>query len=441
MRLHGWAVVAVAMGAVGCGAEATLVLGDEGSTSDRALEAPRPVTVRLVFIHGVNANDDGRRGSTGALAELDAHLMARLPARAAQYEAAHPEVTLAFTSHRVNLYTDLAGNLVRPIIDDVADGTGVPSATRWREQLVAKLNAQVPQDGSPVVLIGHSTGAKVAMEVAANVGGAGTVGGRDWGWQSRIVGVVTINGMIDALNSSTYNFIAFLSYLQGCKAVHGDGWCEYSGRISAVPAATWVAQNKRALMLISHGSCSPSVWTGESDQVLPLRAQGVPAAYGMKLTPTPDTFGPAHGLHYGPYCHSDITNGGSERHAGAKQAVSDRIVDWLFTSAPRVTNPDVRRFDVSPIPNGQWSGAFTVGGRCGGEDVAGPGMHVIGSCGHPGFFDGDDHAFNGSNQLEVRPGVCGGTVRWRHFHSGKNPAKVWLKTYSQPPGGGLVSTL
>ena len=66
---------------------------------------------------------------------------------------------------------------------------------------------------------------------------------------------------------------------------------------------------------------------------------------------------------------------------------------------------------------------------------------VDGVCLHPGTIDGDDHALNGLNQLQVEDGLtCGGRFRWRHLHGGDNhAAKLWAKTYSTLPG--LISSL
>src|SRR5262249_17926551 len=151
-----------------------------------------------------------------------------------------------------------------------------------------------------LILIGHSTGARVSMEVAANVGDAGAPNGFDWGLQDRIAAVVTVHGMIDALQSAEYQLSAPIDYRTGCTLAQEAGWCDYSAFISARDASDWVASNKRALMMISWADCSPSAWAGQNDKSLPLRAQGASGAYGIQLTVMPDTtFAPAHGFLYG----------------------------------------------------------------------------------------------------------------------------------------------
>jgi hypothetical protein len=430
----------------GCG-EGTLTStepDDSSAGAGRRLDTPpREVSFHLVFVHGVQSSDATRLGADGALASLEGYLSEQLAQYSATYPLAHPEVVLRYQTYRVNLYTDASGALLAPGIDDVSDGTGVPSADQWRAQLALKLQLALPDDAQNVVLIGHSTGARVSMEVAANVGGAGTVGAHDWGWQARIAGVVTVNGMVDALQKSDYNFIGPVSYLTGCKVGQGKGWCEYSGLVSGVAAASWVARNKRALMLISSGACSPALWTGDSDQALPLRAEGVPAAFGMVTTPVPGkTYGPAHGVHYGAYCHSDITHPDSPRHSGARAAVGDRILSWLFSSAPRVLTPDGLRFDTAPLASYQWSPLYLGGAACPDGEVDQGAPDVVGTCVHPGFFDGDDHPMvPATNSIEVHDGDCSGAARWLHKHSGSQPGHLWMKLYSQPVGGGLISTM
>src|SRR5262245_12514185 len=219
--------------------------------------APRPA-LNLLFVHGVDSGG-ARATAQNSLADLEAHVVAGLADRA------------DVQSRRVNLYTDLAGNLLSPSIDSPSDGTGIPVAMNWRRQLVAKLDQAYPDGERDIILIGHSTGARVAMEVTANA---------EWGVADRITGVITMNGMLHDLQSNDFNFIGPLDFITGCKINQETGWCEYAGLVSGVAAADAVTTQKRSLVLISagdaSGGCSPSVWTGENDKVLPLLAQGCP---------------------------------------------------------------------------------------------------------------------------------------------------------------------
>src|SRR5262249_45955925 len=139
----------------------------------------------------------------------------------------------------------------------------------------------------------------------------------------------------------------------GDSCAPGNGWCEYAGRVDGFPAADWVAQQKRALMLTAWGSCSPSAWTGQSDGSLPYDAQGSPLAVGLDMTPAPgETWRPSHGEFYGSFCHSDITNTGNAQHAAARDAARQRLLDWLFVAAPRVANSDTNA--TASLGNGQF---------------------------------------------------------------------------------------
>jgi pimeloyl-ACP methyl ester carboxylesterase len=306
-----------------------LVFALVGCASHHASE-PEPdaapattVPLNLLFVHGVDSGN-ARANAQDSLADLDAYVVAGLAAKL-------PGVTLR--SHRVNLYTDLDGNVISPSIDAPSDGTGVPVATNWRRQLVAKLDQAYPDGERNIILIGHSTGARVSMEVAANIGADGQPGSYDWGVADRIAGVITMNGMLHDLQSNDFNFIGPLDFITGCKVNQETGWCEYAGRISGVPAADAVTTSKRSLVLISagdsSGACSPTVWTGENDKVLPLLAQGCPSAPGAHVTPSKDGDVVAPGTFYGSFCHSDTTNRGSPRHIGAIAAAGDQMIAWL----------------------------------------------------------------------------------------------------------------
>ncbi len=290
----------------------------EHAAPDAAADAA-PTALNLLFVHGVDAPGPARATAQDALVDLETYVTQRL--------AADPH--LAVQSRRVNLYTDLDGNVLSPSIDAPSDGTGVPAALRWRGQLVAKLQQAYPDGETNIILIGHSTGGRVAMEVAANVGANGQPGSFDWGIADRIGGVVTLDAILHDLESNDFNFIGPLDFITGCKLNQETGWCEYAGLVSGVPAADAVTQDSRSLVLIAAGDCSPSVWTGESDQVVPLLAQGCPAAAGTHVTPSNNGDVIAPGFFYGPFCHSDTTNKSSPRHASAIAAVGDSIVTWL----------------------------------------------------------------------------------------------------------------
>jgi pimeloyl-ACP methyl ester carboxylesterase len=282
--------------------------------------APAPdATARqlsLLFVHGVDSGSAARATAQDALIDLETYVTQHVAGIAVQ-------------SRRVNLYTDLAGNVLSPSIDSPSDGTGVPSALKWRAQLALKLAQAYPNGERDIVVIGHSTGGRAAMEVAANVGADGQPGNFDWGVADRIAGVITLDAILHDLESNDFNFIGPLDFITGCKVAQETGWCEYAGLISGVPAADAVTRDGRSLVLIAAGDCSPSVWTGESDQVVPLLAQGCPAAPGTHVTPSKNGDVIAPGFYYGPFCHSDTTNRSSPRHASAIAAAGDAMATWL----------------------------------------------------------------------------------------------------------------
>jgi hypothetical protein len=426
------------------GAEATPTEGSPNSPGQDAATAPRAIDLRLVFVHGVEGNEGGRRNAHNDLVDLEKAVVEAIQAKMPDYASRHPDRPIRVASTRVNLYTDEHDNLVSPGIDDVKDGTGVPSATAWRSQLAKKTKLAFG-DGGNIVFIGHSTGARASAEVAAGVGDAKGPGSFDWGFNGKVAGVVTLHGMIDALNDDKYDFVGPISYVTGCRFAQGDGWCEYSGKISGVAALDWIARERHALSLVSWGSCSPSVWGGENDKSLPLRAQSSPLVPGMTMTPAPgDTYAPAHGLLYGHFCHSDVTGRSSPRHGDAVSAATNEIVRWLFDAAPRVVssdNPD-RAIAIPELDSNVASPAVGAAGPCpeGRADYGKP--DVAGVCTHHGLFD-HDHVFNASNRIDVTDGAaCDGAVSFSHLHAGqRHGARLWMKLYSVPEGGGLLSTL
>jgi hypothetical protein len=197
------------------------------------------------------------------------------------------------------------------------------------------------------------------------------------------------------------------------------------------------------MMLIGWASCSPSLWTGQNDSALPFAAQGSPHAVGTSMTPAAGTtYTPAHGQYYGAYCHSDISNGNSANHTSAVNAATNKIVNWLFTSAPRVTGSGKL---TTPVMNyGQTTGTYSTGGSCPSGWANGPAITVVGSCSHPGYFDGNDHPVSDHpTELTATTGsACSGTFKWKQNHDSSNghAATFWYKSYTQPAGGGLVST-
>lgn len=428
---------------------------------------PGDLQLNLLYVHGVNGCDSSRQGAHGSLADLEAAVNAALPAWIADLESRHPGVNVVVKSARANIYTATPSpfhpsDSNNPLhMDDWEAGDPGCSATRqgepcttafeWRYRLVQEINRHFGPNARNIVLIGHSTGARAAFEVTANVGPNG-VNTFDWGVQDRVIGVVSIQGMIDSLGTSKYNVIGAASFVNTCKysdailgfgdnCAMGNGWCEYASEVSAFPAADWVARNKRALMLISHGSCSPALWTGESDGSLPLDAQGSPLAVGLELTPAPgQTYRPAHGIRYGSFCHSAITNRSNASHNAAVNSARDQILSWLFENAPRVAAAG--SFDTpSTYGKNASSPTFVIGTSCGAGQTDG-GVQVAGICKHPGFFDGDDHKIASGEISLSDASDCTGSFRWTQKHSNnKHSARFFWKTYSLPQGGGLLETL
>lgn len=423
------------------------------------------VELNLLYVHGVKNCPASRSNAEDSLIDLADAVEAELPARIAAFEAMHPGVSVVINSDFANVYTATPSGIhpsdsPDPLnMDDweVGDpgcstsqqGDPCTTAYEWRFRLAEEINRLFPAPASNVILIGHSSGARAAMEVAANVGPGG-VGTHDWGVQNRIAGVMTVHGMLDAIGTSKYNVVGITSFETACKngdaivgfgdsCAPGNGWCEYAGRVDGFPAADWVAQNKRALMLSSWGSCSPSAWTGRSDGSLPYDAQGSPLAIGLDMTPAPgQTWRPSHGERYGSFCHSALTNSGSSQHTSAVDAAAQRLLDWLFVAAPRVAAAGTN--STPSIGFNQFSATFTMGSTCpaGEEDdtltsgTKGLGIDVVGVCRHPGFFDGDDHAIVMSELFVTNGATCNGTYQWQQAHDSNNnhAANFWWKTRS-----------
>jgi pimeloyl-ACP methyl ester carboxylesterase len=425
--------------------------------------------LNLLYIHGVENSAGARAGAHNTLNDLEAAVAGDMPSLIASYQASHPGVTINFASASANLYTATPSG-IHPsdstdptLMDDWEVGDPGCAATRqgdpcttayeWRFRLVQEIQRLFPPAATNIILVGHSTGARVAFEVASNTGPGG-VGTQDWGVQDRIAAVVSIHGMIDGLQTNKYNVVGFSDFVSTCKdsdaiaaifgaGVPGNGWCEYAGNVSGVAAADWVGQHKRSRVLTSWASCSPSLWAGNSDGALPYAAEGSPFSAGLDMTPAAGkTFTVAYGQRYGAFCHSTITSGSDANHAAAVTAAKSRIEDLIFTSAVRVDQQGTIATS-SPVPFNGSTPTFSVGGACPAGDVGiSPQVQVVGVCKHPGLFDGDDHAI--ANGFTVgNSTTCNGTFRWSQIHDANNShnATFFWQTRSRPADGGLIATL
>jgi hypothetical protein len=397
-----------------------------------------------MYVHGVKSCDVDRVNAHFSLKTLDDEVLAEAAARTSAYRKQHPNANLVFRTRRANLYTatpspDHPSDSANPVNMDDWDlgspgckakvqGDPCTTAYEWRYRLAQEIKTKFPADAKDILLIGHSTGARTAFEVAANVGPRG-VGSQDWGVQSRIAGVVSLHGMIDSLGTSKYNVVGPLSFLTLCKnsdpaagfgsgCANGNGWCEYASEISAFPAADWVARNQRAMMLISSASCSPALFKDVSDGSLPIDAQGSPLSVGMELTSVSDgSFRPAHGERYGDFCHSSIASLGKGDHMNAVTAAKQRILDFLFVAAPRTMGTG--SFDVPSVGYNQAS-TLDVGTSCDTGWESERGADVVGVCRHPGLTDGDSHRID-KNEFSVQSQpMCKAQVKWTQAHDKDN---------------------
>lgn len=438
-----------------------------GGNGGSAPEGPRVVELNFLFVHGVQGDEGGQSRAERSLEDLETSLMGEFAGRAEAFELGHPLVKLSAKSARANIYTgapspnhpsDSPGPITMddweigaPGCATARQGDPCTTAYEWRYRLAREIERLFPNDASNLVLVGHSTGARAAFEVAANAGPDG-VDTYDWGVRSRIAGVVSIHGMIDALNDARYNALGPTSFVTLCKAAGiaeffgtgtpGQGWCEYAGFASGNAAADWVGQNKSALGLIAQSSdCSPALWTGDSDQSLPFDAQASRYLPGLAMTRAPgETFRAAHGVDYGRFCHSDLTNGGSPRHGAAVDAARARLLDWLFVDAPRVLQQGTIT-TLGPVAPNASTPAEAVGAACP-PGFAAARVEATGVCKHPGGDDGDDHPID-PTELELVDGPgCQSTVRWtqRHDGQGSHSAIITWKTLGLRPGG-LVEAL
>ncbi|MDB4945812.1 MAG: hypothetical protein JWP97_5346, partial [Labilithrix sp.] len=411
------------------------------TAGDASVAAPvrAKVELHLVYVNGLIDPANYAKGE-GTLVSLDKAVLAAVKARLPAYEAAN-DVDVTVDARRINVYTDLNGNVPTPGTDD---GSGAEVAVKWRSQLAAKLAKAFPKGEKNIVLIGHSTGGRVSMEMAADVGGpSGLVGFGNWGWRDRIAGVVSVHGMLDALGGYTTS-PRVVSFELGCKTSKKSGWCEYAANISAVPAADWVAVNKRSLVLTGeYDDCGFPIWGETSDNALPLRAQGSPASVGFSLAKlSGGQYSVAHGTLYGRFCHSDITSGTSPRHQQSVTNATNAIVKWLFDSAPRVMNPlEEDQAAHSPTLSGGASSVVRPVPAACPAGWKGAGLSLAGNCSHPGFTDGDDHPMTAAQLVATKVG-CGGSVQWKNTHGDGHAGTLWFKAYGEPAAkSGLLDAL
>jgi hypothetical protein len=464
MRLH----VILACVLIACGSEPAgspppggsssgVLLNDAGMPigEDGAVLKLPTIEVNIMYVHGVKSCELARVAAHYSLKSLDDEVLGAAEERIAAYKAEHPGIDVVFRTRRANLYTAKRSAKIptgaNPInMDDwtldAAAGCGArvqgdpcTSAYEWRHRLAQEIKDKFPPEAKNIILVGHSTGARTAFEVAANVGPRG-VDEQDWGVRDRIAGVVSVHGMVDSIGTNKYNVAGPVSFETLCKnsdpvagfgggCANGNGWCEYAARVSGFDAADWVATNKSAMMLIGSASCSPALWRGVSDGSLPIDAQGSPKAVGIELAPQTDgTFRPAHGERYGSFCHSTLDSISKPEHPEAVTAAAKKILDWLFVAAPRTVAAGTHA--VPSLGRNQASSVLPLNLQCPADwtddtvttGSAGPGIDVAGICHHPGVTDGDTHAIEkGELSLTDLPN-CNGSLKWTQKHAGGNHA-------------------
>ncbi len=443
-----------------------------------SVASARTIEVNLLYVHGVKNCTTQRQTAENSLTDLASSISGQLASRIATWQTLHPGNNVVVTQKHANLYTATASpyhpsDSTDPLLMDdweVGDpgctttkqGDPCTTAYEWRYRLAQEINRLYPAPAKNIIIIGHSTGGRVGVEVAANTGPNG-VNTYDWGVQSRIAGVVTIHGMIDSLGTSKYDVTGPLSFETTCKdgdliagwgdsCAQGNGWCEYAGRISGFAASDWVSNSKRGLNLISWASCSPSLFAGRTDGPLPFDAQGGPWSVGIDMTPTTSsTWRVAHGTKYGSFCHSDITSASSANHAAARDNARNRILDWLFVAAPRVSATGTNT--TATLAYNQTSSNYTMGASCPTGEMddnktsgnKATGLDIAGSCKHGGYFDGDDHAVAlGEIGIVSNGASCNGSYNWKQAHDSSNShaATLTWKTRSlRVAGPDLVYSL
>jgi hypothetical protein len=409
---------------------------DAGSSGDTTGAPAQTLALDFVFIHGVKSCAQQQTDAANSLVDLDAALQEALPDLAATFESQHPGVTLAIRSAAVNVYLadpspDMPPGADPTQIDHLSvgyDGCGsqtqgdpCTTAYEWRYRVRAEIDALLP-DADNLVLVGHSTGARTAVDLAADVGPGG-IGTGGWGMGDRILGTVAVHGMIDSLDN--YDLIGPFGFQSVCKTGGGllgvfggcdpgDGWCEYAAGLSGVDATNWVAAHAAALTLTSVQDCGVAFFGGESDGSLPIRAQSAAFANGLALTPVPGTtWGPAHGVRYGGFCHSAIDTPSTEGHDMAVSMARDAIASWLFVAAPRVVAEGSVETESNVAP-GETTAPIAIGeGPCpadaGEYDVVVQGVRL-----HPGGNDGDDTPIAPAQIQVQRTGDCEASFVWTH---------------------------
>ena len=407
---------------------------EDTAGTDSTGTATQTVELNFVFVHGIKSCADQQMSAADSLVDLDEALQAVAPDLVAAFEAEHPGVQLQVASARVNVYLADPSPEAPAGADPTQmdqwnvgyDGCGseVPgdpctTAYEWRWRLRAQIEALLP-GADNLVIIGHSTGARTAVDLAADVGPAG-VGTGGWGMSDRILGTVSIHGMIDSLDN--YDLIGPFGFQSVCETGGGllgvfggcdpgDGWCEYAAGLSGVDATNFVADHAAALTLTSVQDCGVAFFGGESDGSLPVRAQSAPLAAGLTLTPVPGTtWGPAHGVRYGGFCHSAIDTPSTEGHDVAVQVARDLIASWLFVSAPRVAAEGTEEL-ASAIAPGETSPPIAIGPGVCPVGASGTEAEVVGVRLHPDSLDGDDTPIDPA-QIDVQvTGDCEATLTW-----------------------------
>src|SRR5512144_661133 len=204
---------------------------DLGETTSAATTGT--IQLNFLYIHGVQNSASGRTGAHNSLNDLKSAVTGALPSLVASYQTSHPGVTVTVASASANLYTAKPSG-IHPsdstdptLMDDweVGDpgcttsrqGDPCTTAYEWRFRLAQEIQRLFPPTAKNIILIGHSTGARVAFEVAANTGPGG-VGTFNWGVQDRIAAVVSINGMVDGLATNKYNVVGASDFVSACES-------------------------------------------------------------------------------------------------------------------------------------------------------------------------------------------------------------------------------
>jgi hypothetical protein len=204
----------------------------------------------------------------------------------------------------------------------------------------------------------------------------------------------------------------------------------------------WLAENRSVLTLTSAEDCGVDFFAGQGDGSLPVRAQSAPFADGLQLTPIEgSTWGPAHGDRYGGFCHSAIDTETTEGHALAVETARDRILDWLFTSAPFVVAEGTIETE-SELAQGESTAPLEIGtANCpsGTQDVE---VLVEGVRRHPGLFDGDDTPID-ANEIDVElTSGCQAQFVWTQNGSdGDHAARFHWKVSVQTETGVLARSV